>query len=95
MTSQLVNELYGFKHCQGVYKQNSIVNSVRGDDWTAEWAIIASNDFAEFLVNIRKLEKQEFRRKFLPSNQSTLVFVSRSMRHWWHFLAGQKFTVAF
>ena len=26
-----------------VYKQNSIVNSVRVDDWTAEWANITIN----------------------------------------------------
>ena len=28
----------------GVYEQNSIVNSVHVDDWTVEWAIIASSD---------------------------------------------------
>ena len=28
----------------GVYEQNSIMNSVRVDDWTAEWEIIARNE---------------------------------------------------
>ena len=32
------------KHCWGVYEQNSIVNNVSVDDWTAELAIIASNE---------------------------------------------------
>ena len=36
-------------HCLGVYKQNSIVNSVRVDDWTAEWAVIASNGITHFI----------------------------------------------
>ena len=41
--AQLPNELICIKHCWGVYQQNSIVNSVRVDDWAAERAIIASN----------------------------------------------------
>ena len=43
MLSQLMNELVCNKYCWGVYEQNSIVNSDRADDWTAEWVIIASN----------------------------------------------------
>ena len=42
--SQLDNELYGIKHGWGVYEQNTIANRVHVDDWTAEWAIIASNE---------------------------------------------------
>ena len=38
---KLRNEHCCIKHCWRVYEQNSIVNSV--DDWTAEWAMIASN----------------------------------------------------
>ena len=41
MVSQLVNSLWSIKHCFGVYEHNSIVNSIRADDWTAELAIIA------------------------------------------------------
>ena len=37
------NELCCIKHCWGVYEQDSLVNSVGVDDWTAEWAMIASN----------------------------------------------------
>ena len=44
MTFQLENELDGIKYCWGVYEQNSIVNSLCADDWTAELAIIATND---------------------------------------------------
>ena len=40
---KLENEFCGINHCWGVYEQNSIVNWVRVDDWTAELAIIASN----------------------------------------------------
>ena len=40
MASQLVNELSCIKPC---YEQNSIVNSVRADDLTAELSIIDSN----------------------------------------------------
>ena len=36
-------DLYFVKHSWGVYEQNSIVNSVRVDDWTTEWKVIASN----------------------------------------------------
>ena len=43
MLSQLMNELGWIKYCWGVYEENSIVNSDRADDWTAKWAIIASN----------------------------------------------------
>ena len=43
MASQLENELCCIKHCWGVYEQNSIVNNAPVYDWTAEWAIIASN----------------------------------------------------
>ena len=46
MDSQLENELYCIKHCWGVYKQKSTVNSVRIDDWTTEWAIIANNELS-------------------------------------------------
>ena len=38
------------KHCWGVYEQNSIVNSVRVDDWTAELAIIGSNEIGVSLL---------------------------------------------
>ena len=41
-----MNEHCYNKHCWGIYGQNNIVNSVRVDDWTAEWAIIVSNAFA-------------------------------------------------
>ena len=43
MVFQLVNELCCIKHCEGVCGQNSIVNGVRIDDWSAECVIIASN----------------------------------------------------
>ena len=32
------------KYCWGACEQNSIVDSVPVDDWTAEWAIIVSTD---------------------------------------------------
>ena len=41
MTSQLKNERCCIKHCWDVYEQNSSVNSVRVNFWTAEWTIIA------------------------------------------------------
>ena len=40
---QLEKATYCVKHCWGVYEQNSIVNNVCVDDWTAESVIIASN----------------------------------------------------
>ena len=43
MVPQLASENCCINHCWGVYEQNSIVNSVRADDRTAELAIIASN----------------------------------------------------
>ena len=51
MAYQLVNELY-IKHCWGVYEQNSIVNTVHVDDWTGEWAIIASNEYRNSAISI-------------------------------------------
>ena len=36
MAAQLANKVCCIKHCSGVYEQNSIVNSVFVDDWTAE-----------------------------------------------------------
>ena len=42
MAFQLENELASMNHCWGIYEQNRIVNSVRGEDWTAELAIITS-----------------------------------------------------
>ena len=44
MVSQLENELCCIKHYFGVAKQNSIMNSARVDDWTAELAITGSTD---------------------------------------------------
>ena len=35
-----------------VYEQNNTVNSVWLDYWTAEWAVISSNDFLKSQVNI-------------------------------------------
>ena len=55
MASQLENELFSVKHCWGVYEQISIVNSVRVDDWTAEWAFIASNATFEHKGVIKKV----------------------------------------
>ena len=43
MASELVND-----HCSVVYEQNSIVNSIRTDNWTAERAIIGSNFDSNF-----------------------------------------------
>ena len=40
MVSQLANEHCCINHCWGVYGQTSIVNSVRVDDRTAEFATI-------------------------------------------------------
>ena len=37
------NRLHSIKHFVGVCEQNNIVNSVRVNDWTAEWTIIASS----------------------------------------------------
>ena len=58
MVSQFVNEFDCIKHCWGVYKQHSNVNSVRVDDWTAKLAIIASNVMS--LKNVLK----EFQKSF-------------------------------
>ena len=41
MVSQLEKELCCSKRCWGVYEQNIIVCSIRLDDWTAKWTIIA------------------------------------------------------
>ena len=43
MACQIENEL----DC-GVYELSSMVKRVRVDGWTAEWAIIASNEFSKF-----------------------------------------------
>ena len=43
IASQLMIELYCIKHYLCVYEHNSKVNSVRADDWTPAWAIIASD----------------------------------------------------
>ena len=43
MESKLTNGLCCINQCRGVYEQNSLMNSVRVDDWTVELAIIASN----------------------------------------------------
>ena len=50
MVSQLENELDCIKHFGGVYEQNSTVDSVRVDDWTAELAIIASDVKSDFML---------------------------------------------
>ena len=50
MASQLENEPCCIKHCWGVYEQNSIVNSVHEDDWTAERVIIARIGWIELLL---------------------------------------------
>ena len=44
MASQLMNKICCVKNCWGVYEQNSTVNTVRVDDMTIEWAIIANED---------------------------------------------------
>ena len=44
MISQIENKPCCIKHCWGVDKKNGIVNHIRADDWTAEWAIIAGSD---------------------------------------------------
>ena len=44
MASKLKNEFCCIKNCWDVYEENNIVNSVRVDNWTAEWPTIASND---------------------------------------------------
>ena len=43
MASQLINERSCIRHCWVFYEQNSIMNCVRVDDWTAERVIIVSN----------------------------------------------------
>ena len=40
---RLVNERCCIKHCWGTYEENSIVNSVRINEWPTEWAIVDSN----------------------------------------------------
>ena len=47
MALQLENWICCIKHWWGVYKQNSVVNGVCVDDWTAELAIIASNGLSK------------------------------------------------
>ena len=42
MAFQLANELCCVKYFWGVCEENGIVNNVRADDWTVEFAIIAS-----------------------------------------------------
>ena len=60
MASRLENQFDCIKNCRGVYGQNSTVNSVPVDDWTAELAIISSNDMSlknalkEFPENFKK-----------------------------------------
>ena len=55
MVPMLVNEPYCIMHCGRVCEQNSIVDSVRVGDWTAEWVIIASNACV-FIQIIKKAE---------------------------------------
>ena len=43
MAYQLENGDCDIRQCWDIYEQNSVVESVCADDWTAEWAIIASN----------------------------------------------------
>ena len=45
MAAQLVNDLSWIKHCSGVNGQNSIVSWYPRNDWTAEKAIIASDEY--------------------------------------------------
>ena len=49
MASLLGIGLCYMKRCSGVCLQNSIVNSVRADEWTTELTIIASNDTINLL----------------------------------------------
>ena len=51
MAPHLRNELCCPKHCWCTYEQNSIVNSVRADDWTTALVVIASNEYIFIQVN--------------------------------------------
>ena len=43
-----------------VYEKNSIVNSVRVDDWTAEWAVIPSNGIMLFFGKYRISQENKY-----------------------------------
>ena len=55
MASQLVNV------CWSIKQENSRVNSIRADDWTAELAIIASNVSITFQVKFQYDEQENVR----------------------------------
>ena len=64
------------KHCWGVYEQNIIVNSVSVDDWTAELAIIASNEIGvSLLAMIALLAVQPSAQIFI---HNTILFIHTS-----------------
>ena len=65
-----MNEICCIKHCHGIYKQISIVNSVSADDWTTERVTIASNG----------LEKQS-KIANMARNDSTLT--TNSIFYYW------------
>ena len=50
MASRLANELGYINIVGGVNEQNSVVNKRLADDWTAEIAIIASNNERMVLI---------------------------------------------
>ena len=60
----------------GVYEQNSIVNSVRVDCWTAELAVTASNEIgASLLAMIALLAVQSSAQTFIHNG---ILFIDTS-----------------
>ena len=52
MTSQLKNGPCFIMHCRDIYEENSIVNSVRVDDWATVLLIIAGNGFSPAKIKL-------------------------------------------
>ena len=58
MASELASEVCCMKDCWGACEQNSIVNGVHADDWTAELAIIVNNAASD--MSLSKIIFTEF-----------------------------------
>ena len=71
--SQLKGELSYIGHWSSVYEQNNIVNSVRVDDRTADWAIMVTNE---------SIRKPGFN-MVLYMDQNVAVCFSTTYKHVW------------
>ena len=77
MASHLGHEVCCVRHCYDVYEQNSIVNSVSVDDWTAESENIANDvlrtsffflQLCNFSVVFTLRYQKNYRKKIVNAN---------------------------